>query len=156
MSNYLLKPVFRAVFGEDFNPESFEERLKMQKMVYILQNKGISVGDYGFKWYKHGPYSQALQNDILTISQTEDTPVRFSPDAERTIESLKKAIFDEKVTYPTERWIECLGSLLYIKENLVSIFATDDDLIEELNTRKPALDKIDQNRYALQVLDNIS
>ena len=67
MANRWLIPVFRALFDKDFNPESAEDRLEMQNAVYLLQSLGISVGNYGFMWYKHGLYSQALQNDILTI-----------------------------------------------------------------------------------------
>lgn len=25
---------------------------------------GVPVGDYGFRWYLHGPYSQSLQDDM--------------------------------------------------------------------------------------------
>ena len=52
MANYLLEPVFKYIFDRKFNPSSFEDRLEMQKSVYILQNMGISVGDYNFLWYK--------------------------------------------------------------------------------------------------------
>lgn len=48
MANYLLKPVFKSIFGEEFQPNEFESRLEMQKAVYLLQNMGISVGDYKF------------------------------------------------------------------------------------------------------------
>lgn len=48
MSNYLLKPVFRSIFDREFHPNVFEDRLELQKAVYLLQNMGISVGDYGF------------------------------------------------------------------------------------------------------------
>jgi hypothetical protein len=34
-------------------------------MIYLLQESGTSLGDYGFLWYKYGLYCQALTNDML-------------------------------------------------------------------------------------------
>ena len=60
MANKFLLPVYKKVFGESFSYGRFEDRLKMQKMVYLLQEEGVNIGHYGFEWYKHGPYSQVL------------------------------------------------------------------------------------------------
>ena len=46
--------------------DTFKERLKLQKVVYLLQASGIQLG-YGFGWYKYGPYSQDLVNDAYTV-----------------------------------------------------------------------------------------
>lgn len=46
--------------------DSFEERLKLQKIIYLLQASGIQLG-YGFGWYKYGPYSQDLVNDAYSV-----------------------------------------------------------------------------------------
>ena len=35
---------------------SFDERLILQKAIYLLQSAGISIG-YRFRWYLRGPYS---------------------------------------------------------------------------------------------------
>ena len=78
MANNLLKPVFKSIFNKEFNASEFEDRLEMQKAVYLLQNMGISVGDYRFLWYKHGPYSQTLQNDILNLQSAKDVNIDFS------------------------------------------------------------------------------
>ena len=88
MANYLLKPVFKSIFDRDFQPNVFEDRLEMQKTVYLLQNMGISVGDYKFMWYKHGPYSQILQNDILNLQSVGDINIDFSADAKGEIRTL--------------------------------------------------------------------
>ena len=67
MARELLKPVYQEVYGDRFNASLFESRMEMQKAIYILQEAGIKVGDYDFLWYKHGPYSQGLQDDILCL-----------------------------------------------------------------------------------------
>lgn len=155
MGNYLLKPVFKSIFGREFDPDKFEDRLEMQKAVYLLQNMGISVGDYGFMWYKHGPYSQTLQNDILTLQTSEDVNVNFSNDAIKAIDELKNAVQIQNKDYQEYEWLECLGSLHYIKESLMPSSADENTLIHELQTRKEHLNKEKDNRLALQILNKL-
>ncbi len=156
MTNYFLKPVFKSIFDKEFQPNIFTDRLKMQKTIYILQNMGISVGDYKFMWYKHGPYSQTLQNDILNIKNTDNINIAFSYDAEKEITLLKNAIFEKTINYNIDKWIECLGSILYIKENLLPSSSSDKIILKELKERKPHLNNDDDNKHALQTLINLS
>lgn len=156
MANYLLKPVFKSIFGRDFRPDVFEDRLEMQKTVYLLQNLGISVGDYRFMWYKHGPYSQTLQNDILNLHGVEDISINFSADARKEIETLKNAIFKEGLEYDECQWVECLGSLHYIKENLLPSSAEDETILNELKSRKPHLSNDGDDKIALQTLKELA
>lgn len=111
MGNYLLKPIYENIFGNVFKPNCFEDRMQMQKSIYLLQELGISVGDYDFKWYKHGPYSQSLQNDILNSAGINSVPIRYSADAKLVIESLKSTIYRDGISYDLCQWLECLGSL---------------------------------------------
>lgn len=156
MANYLLKPVFKCIFDKDFQPNIFEDRLEMQKVVYLLQNMGISVGDYKFMWYKHGPYSQILQNDILNLYNIDDIDIEFSSDAKREIEALKNAIFKDNLKYDISKWVECLGSLHYIKENILPSSAKEEDILEELVDRKPYLNNDEDNVVALQTLRELA
>lgn len=156
MANYLLKPVFESIFDKDFQPNVFEDRLEMQKAVYLLQNMGISVGDYRFLWYKHGPYSQTLQNDILNLKSVEDINIDFSSDAKREIATLKKAIFRDGLKYDLCQWVECLGSLQYIKENLLPSSVEDETLLNELKIKKPHLSNDKDNKLALQTLKELA
>ena len=45
---------------------SFNERLKLQKVIYLLQAFDVQLG-YGFGWYKYGPYSQDLVKDAYSV-----------------------------------------------------------------------------------------
>lgn len=155
MANYLLKPVFEQVFEREFHSNEFDDRLEMQKMVYLLQNMGISVGRYSFLWYKHGPYSQTLQNDILRIQLAEDIKIEFSNDAKRAIKLLKQALFKEEVSYCLAEWTECLGSLYYVKENILPSSSTDEQILIELERRKPHLSHKEDNRIAIETLNEL-
>ena len=156
MANYLLKPVYKSIFDKDFHPNVFEDRLEMQKAVYLLQNMGISVGDYRFLWYKHGPYSQTLQNDILNLQSAKDIDVEFSSDAKREIRALKNAIFKDNLEYNVCQWVECLCSLQYIKESLLPSSVNDETILNELKNRKPHLNNDKDNKTALQTLKELA
>lgn len=155
MGNYLLKPVYESIFGNVFRSNYFEDRMQMQKSIYLLQELGLSVGDYDFKWYKHGPYSQSLQNDILNSSGIETVPISYSADAKVVIEALKAIIFQDGISYDTCKWLECLGSLHYIKDNLLPSSASTEDVLTALESRKPHLDCHSDNKKALLDLEKL-
>jgi len=54
----------------DLKRDSTEERLKLQKIIYLLQAYGLKLG-YGFSWYRYGPYSQDLVYDAYTVLGSE-------------------------------------------------------------------------------------
>lgn len=58
--------------AEEFNLKrgSTEERLELQKTIYLLQAYGLKLG-YGFSWYRYGPYSQDLVYDAYTVLDSE-------------------------------------------------------------------------------------
>lgn len=78
--------------------------------------------------------------------------VVFSVDANKEIEALKKAIFKDGLEYNICQWIECLGSLQYIKETLLPSSVEDDVILNELKKRKPHLNKDNENQVALQTV----
>jgi len=47
---------------------SFDNRLKYQKLIYLVQNSGLSLG-YGYNWYVRGPYSPSLTQDLFEINR---------------------------------------------------------------------------------------
>lgn len=50
----------------DLKRDTTEDRLKLQKTIYLLQAYGLQIG-YGFSWYRYGPYSQDLVYDAYTV-----------------------------------------------------------------------------------------
>ncbi len=154
MAKELLKPVYEQVYGEKFNASSFEKRMEMQKAIYILQEAGIRVGDYDFLWYKHGPYCQSLQDDILCLGGTADVTIRYSEDAKEVIERVKN-VFNMDVKYTRSAWVECLASLQYLRANIFSLRASKEDIVNSLMAKKPHLDDKATNLSALDRLDYI-
>lgn len=153
MSNIYIAPVYKAIYGQDF-VASFNHRMEMQKAIYLLTEMGVPVGNYGFYWYLHGPYSQALQNDILALPIKDQPQIAFSEDSKKAIERLK-AVLMKETDYTLSQWAECLASLRYIKMMILSQSATEDQIVKELETRKPHLNNDALNRQALNELEQI-
>lgn len=64
------------------NVDTFEQRLKSQKVQYLAQAFGVSPV-YGFSLYLHGPYSPDLTSDLFTLSKDKIKPdlSEFIPDS---------------------------------------------------------------------------
>ena len=51
--------------------ESFDQRLILQKAIYLAQAKGVHLGYY-FHWYLYGPYCPSLTKDLFAIESEGD------------------------------------------------------------------------------------
>lgn len=79
----------------------------------------------------------------------------FLEEAKRMLSRLKGIITNQEISYNRGEWAECLGSLHYIKENLLPSNASDEMLLSELEKRKPHLNKIGDNKMALSELKTL-
>ncbi len=58
--------------GVRLSVETFDERLILQKAVYLLQSAGIHMG-YRFRWYLKGPYSPDMTADAFALTGAGET-----------------------------------------------------------------------------------
>lgn len=158
MANKFLLPVYKKVFDQSFSYGSFEDRLKMQKMVYLLQEEGVNIGHYGFDWYKHGPYSQVLLDDMHMESGSDCIQLNYTPETEKRIENLKKIFNDSEAQtrYGMKNWTECLASIHFLKNKEMGSDATEEDVLHVLTKRKPHLNDDALNRKAYRLIDNLT
>lgn len=147
----VLKEIYRKVYEEPFIYSQLDDRIKLQKAVYLLENMGLHVGDYSFSWNKYGPYSLALDSDAQNCSLLDEQSVVFSDFAEKNFEKLKGYIA-QKIGYDCTRWMECITSLHYLKN--IYRYA-EDKLISELVERKPHLSNEKANLTALSIIKEI-
>ena len=54
--------ILKLIPGYKFSMDTFEDRLRFQKTVYLLQAFGINRG-YDFSWYLRGPYCSLASHD---------------------------------------------------------------------------------------------
>ena len=44
MANRYLLPVYNEIYGRDFDYSNFDQRMEMQKAIYLLQDMGVQIG----------------------------------------------------------------------------------------------------------------
>ena len=157
MGNAYLKPIYRRIYHKDFSYDSFDQRLEMQKAVYLLQEMGASIGDYAFFWYKHGPYSQDLQDAMHDVCYSTagntTSEIAFSKDTDLIIKSVGDML-NQSVVYSRKDWAECLASLHYLKTRIYPAFSKNE-LITELEKRKPHLSNRKANEKAYDLVADL-
>lgn len=147
----VLKEIYRKIYNEPFVYEELDNRIKLQKAVYLLENMGVHVGDYSFSWNKYGPYSLGLDSDAKNCSIRDEQEVDFSSFAEKKFEKIRGYI-EQQIGYSCVHWMECIASLLYLK----NVFRfKGNNLIHELENRKPYLSNEEANKKALSILKEI-
>lgn len=156
MANKYLLPVYKALYDRDFSYSDFDQRMEMQKAVYLLQDMGVPVGNYGFRWYRHGPYSQSLQDDMYYEDGHSCATLLLSKEYAESIDHLHDVIHaPERGQYSISHWAECLASLHYLRENLLSFNATEEDVVHALETRKQHLNDHNTNVAAYRLVEGL-
>lgn len=156
MANKYLLPVFNEIYGENFSYADFNQRMEMQKAIYLLQDMGVPVGDYGFRWYLHGPYSQSLQDDMHYEDGRSYIKPTLSKEYADSIQQLHELVIsNRRGKYSVSNWVECLASLHYLRKNVLSFNASDREVVEELEKRKPHLNDHDVNMVAYQLIEGL-
>ena len=73
--------MLKQIKGYEFSMAEFDSRLKLQKMVYLLQAFGVYLG-YDFSWYLRGPHCLVLTSNGLRLQEIyasiPEQKVRFS------------------------------------------------------------------------------
>lgn len=100
---------------------SFDERLILQKAVYLAQAAGVDLG-YFFHWYLRGPYSPSLTRDAFTMVGEINGGLDDSEGwhlEEKSIERLAKLRPLISWAQPAQRapWLELLASVLFLLKN---------------------------------------
>ena len=106
--------------GRTLKVDDFDDRLILQKTVYLAQAKGVHLGYY-YKWYLHGPYCSSLTKDLYAIDTEGDYAdeecARWNLDEESTAR-LKELIplFEKSDTQELARELELLASVHFLIE----------------------------------------
>lgn len=89
--------ILKAFSKFRFSMDGFNDRLRLQKFVYLLQSFDVFLG-YHYSWYVHGPYCSTLATcgfalrDIYGVIP-EGTPVRFAdPEIQSRFERFRRFI----------------------------------------------------------------
>lgn len=111
----------------DLSVKGFDDRLIMQKGVYVLNSWGYGPV-YCFNMYVHGPYSSSLADVYYHIGNVPMGRTNVPEDVVTKLTSL----FDKGLQY-----IEAYATVLMIKNN--SRGSTNEDILERALELKPHL-----------------
>lgn len=153
MANSYIKDLYRRVYLSDFNYYEFNDRMKMQKCIYLAEQFGLNIGDYCFSLYKHGPYSQQLQDDMYEENNKPEQTIYYSEYAAsivRRLSNIVQTCHKDNYGYSEEQWVECLASIHYLNR---LFYGDKQKVLSELKRRKPNLnnDTLNGNAYSLVV-----
>ena len=111
MNSLALGGILKRIYP-DFNMKSFSNRLKLQKVIYLLQVRGINLG-YSYSWYVFGPYSTGLTKDAFCITDfARFKPVGFSdPKIESDFQD-----FLGHIEAKGDFWLEVASSIHFLKK----------------------------------------
>ncbi|KKG11627.1 hypothetical protein EO98_04650 [Methanosarcina sp. 2.H.T.1A.6] len=144
----ILSRVLNILDLEKPDMSEFNTRLKFQKIVYLLQSSGLSLG-YAFNWYVRGPYSPDLTQSLYSINDSlfENSKGIVFKDHEAIAHELNK--FREKLgpNVDNVKYLEVLASMHYIWKVTFNGRGGKENLKIKLLHAKPSLkefENIDQ------------
>ena len=144
MTSYDEVAVYLKNLGMDTNLGTFAERVRVQKVVYMLKQFGADLG-FGFTWYLRGPYSPSLTKTLFNPTGEEDQSLRQLNTKELEVVNAMRNFLGSDF-YSAER-MELMASLVYlIKHGPENDLQTKAKIIRFLREEKPqySLDEIEQ------------
>jgi uncharacterized protein YwgA len=97
---------------ENFNMFSFDNRLRLQKFVYILQHMFEVNMDYDFNWYHYGPYSKQLAQDGFNVNCDEVQKIKFEDETTESNFGQFLSFINKKDNF----WMEVVASIHFLKK----------------------------------------
>ena len=106
--------------GIERNIDTLENRIRLQKAIYLSQAAGVPLG-YRFSWYVKGPYSTRLTRDyyFLDVASDDALTVSGGPELRDDIKSILQHIrpllpVPPNVNLSDSAWLELVCSLHYL------------------------------------------
>ncbi len=124
--------------------DSFAERLRLQKVIYLLEASGAQLG-YGFGWYKYGPYSQDLVSDAYAVLGSQKSEYEraafegnwcFSNETKERFDKFRETCSDYLAS-PEKA--ELLASVRFIKKMWCSSDIDREEFVDEFKKHKRQL-----------------
>lgn len=141
----ILLRLFNDCTETKINLKNISDRIILQKIVFFLDELGITVGDYNFALETHGPFSQNLNNDIHDIRGTQKMYDGAFPEyIQNAIIFLKEEIFKKRLDsfqYSVSVWVEAIASLLYSKKYMYPTATLENNLSKLLELKTHLTDE---------------
>lgn len=123
--------------GIPFETSGIDDRVKIQKAVYIGKAAGFDLG-YPYGWYLKGPYSPELTRDYYNLSRAivlgdkEYEKYDLQDDLSQKLIRIKGLMTPHEKSISQADWLELVASILYCKnENNFNYIETKKYLTNE-------------------------
>ncbi len=128
--------------------DTVEDRLKVQKAIYLAQTK-VPLG-YSYGWYLKGPYSTRLTKDYYEYAGQAQTPpsVQLKDSVKSALKSIKDLIAAKPQDASQAQWLELLASVHYLQAHWSLSGAGVNEKIAE--TKPHLIHLVDSGMEALQ------
>jgi hypothetical protein len=123
----------------------FENRLLVQKVVYLLQNRGVELG-YPYRWYLHGPYSSRVANDLFCLARMDEDEAQelkkytFGGKTKAIIAQIKDLLAPGEPLKERAKRVELLASVLFLVRTGQAGGSEQDRLVEILEANDKRFD----------------
>ncbi len=110
--------LFLQELGEETEINSLDDRMRLQKAVYIGQVFGVDLG-YRYSWYVKGPYSPPLAQDYYELTEAVDDELvglTLHPEVKDKLSKARECLKlpPNVQELSTAQWYELLASLHYL------------------------------------------
>ena len=113
---------------KNFDMFSFENRLRIQKFTYIMQNFfGLNIG-YEFNWDHYGPYCMELTRDAFNVNFSEIPQLKFSDETSEN----KFLEFLEFIKEKDNDWLEIVASIHFLNR----LGMSEEEIIESIKNKR--------------------
>lgn len=96
---------------------SLEDRIRLQKVVYLVQSIGIDLG-YSYGWYVRGPYSSSLADDYYDMPNEDAIKARTLKDSARQRLKPLAGLIGSKhkpIELSKTEWLELVASVRFLE-----------------------------------------
>lgn len=117
--------------------DTFQQRKRMQKLVYLMKEFGAGDINFYFTWYLHGPYSPGLTRtlfDMIENPEIQLQEVRLTHEEQKKLDRLKAMLKDDMNSISR---LELLASLHYLKKINKEYKASKEEIVSILKEKKP-------------------
>ena len=120
-----------------FNVNSWNDRVAVQKLVYLIQYGLKDDLRYPFNLYVHGPYSSQLADDLYKLGDTEKATItRYkSKEMDEKFERFVELLGNNK---KNANWLELVATMVYLHRTQK---VNESQVLEKVKKLKPYFSK---------------
>lgn len=120
----------RKILNRDVDLNSFNDKLTIQKSVYLARKFGLSF-NYDFGWHVKGVYSSDLTVELYSM---RDNQSNYSP-SQREVEFIEKLQSIERISKDFTSSLELFSTVVYAKKDRG--MEKDEEIINFVKRVKP-------------------